>query len=148
MKNTALICICAFIAACASTNVEPAATDETPDIAILENERFLRIDFNGDGLVTPYEHKEYLKANFAKHYDTDGDGRLTIACSKADFTNLIQNFGPRHPAFKECLDVDAATLATYSFDDFFAAHETWWTQADSNSDGFVSRAEYFAVSRG
>lgn len=145
MKNTALICLCTLAAACAASGTDSTAGQVSPDIASMVDERFPRIDFNGDGLITPYEHKESLKADFAKHYDTDGDGTLKLACTKADFSEKIQNSGPHHPLIRQCLNTDVSTVAEYSFDDFFAAHTPWWKSTDANSDDFISREEFAAA---
>ena len=145
MKSRAIFSACILVSACASTSVEPQPSQPNSSLTKGLSEQFVRVDFNGDGLITPYEHKESLKADFAKYYDTDVDGTLKLACTKADFSNITQNYGPLHPDIRQCLNTEVATVANYSFDDFFAAHAQWWENADANSDDFISGEEYAAA---
>lgn len=144
MKPIAMLSAGLIVAACASTpnDAEIPITDDKLDQRI--DEQFLKIDFNDDGIATPYEMKEYGKAQFAKFHDTDGDGVLVISCSAENFSKLITRYGPLHPSITSCHQTSAETAIEFTFEDYYAASASWRASVDQNSDGFISRAEYAA----
>ena len=111
-----------------------------------QNIAFLKIDFNGDGIVTPYEFRQAKKADFAKYYDTDGDGVLKIVCSVDEFSQRLMSYGSSHPSLTECYAEDGVSAAEFAFDHFFAAHEKWQKSVDTNGDGFITEAEFLSAS--
>ena len=144
MKKIAILCAGLVLAACSSTAAAPETPALNPETEKTVKEQFLKIDFNGDGLATPYEHKEYRKADFAKNYDTDGDGVLKIGCSKEAFSMMITKYTSHHPEITACYQNDDTSPTEFSFDDFFAVYENWQKEVDLNSDGFISEGEFLA----
>ena len=145
MTKIAIICAGLLVTACASTASDPVPDAIGPQLEAPVEEHFLKIDLNGDGIATPYEHREYLKSEFAKKYDTDGDGVLRIRCTKEEFSKLLKIYAPRHPVIGACYLGSEATSEDFTFDDYAGVHAHWWKAVDTNSDGFVSRDEYVAA---
>jgi len=152
-----------IVTACA-TSVEDARQAETPIAENRMSERnsnaeieafqagmidrqFLKFDFNDDGAITPYEHKEYRKAFFGQYFDTDGDKVVELACSREQFITLVKTLKPLHPSYQVCLrrtEENPEWIAELSFDDYFAEVSDWFPSVDSDSDGFITKAEYLA----
>ena len=157
MRSISLAIAGLLASACASGPVETAQDLPPPEAEAIQDPQqveadqgtnipFLKIDFNGDGIVTPYEFRQSKKADFLKYYDTDGDGVLKISCSVDEFSDLLMSYGSSHPSLTGCYARDEALATEFTFDDFFTAHEEWQKSVDTNGDGFISENEFNAAS--
>ncbi len=146
------ICIAAIAimaSACAGTSpppapLEPAVEDvraaQESDRKQRHEQRFLRYDLNGDGLITSYEARQFNRAEFAKLSPSE-DGLVSSHCSIEEYAELSNTYAPQHPELRACFrDVDGST-PTISFADY---DRLFKLDADMNSDELISRQEFDA----
>ena len=116
-------------ALCLALVLPAAAMAGTPGEASLE-ERFQRLDRDGDGFITWDEARPQREAEH-RRLDRDGDGALT----SAEFGDRALPIG----------DFDADGDGRVSLAEYLAKHREMFQKADQDSDGRISLREFIKV---